>query len=164
MNKKARVLFIIHDLYQSKNIFPLGISYLASILEQNQHKVDIYCQDIFHNSNEELAEYLDNNEYDIIGIGFLSARFKETVVDLCNVIKRHKKNAWLILGGHGPSPIPEYVIRQTDADIVAIGESEETILNIVKEKINGGYNLSKVCGIAWKKDEEIVMEKIEDAD
>jgi len=155
--KKANILFIIHDLYQSKNIFPLGIGYLASTLEQKGHRVSVYCQDLFHNSNEELARYLDNNKYDIIGLGFLSARFKETIVELCDVITKHKKNAWLVLGGHGPSPIPEYIINQTDADIVSIGESEETIIDIVEQKISKACDMSKIGGIAWKNGEKVII-------
>ena len=31
--KKGRILFIIHDVYQDVNVFPLGIGYLASALK-----------------------------------------------------------------------------------------------------------------------------------
>ena len=157
MNKQARILFIIHDVYQDANVFPLGISYLASILREEGHIVEIYCQDLYHYSNEELAEHLDDNNYDIIGVGFLAARFKETIVSLCDVINKHKKKAWLILGGHGPSPISEYVLKTTDADIVTIGEAEGTIVEIVREKNNMTYNLSNINGIAYRDDNKIII-------
>ncbi len=148
--KQARILFVIHDVYQDVNVFPLGVGYLASVLRKEGYHVDIYCQDLYHYSNDELAEYLDNNDYDIIGIGFLAARFKETIIDLCYVVNNHKKKAWLILGGHGPSPIPSYVLRTTKADIVVMGESEDIIIEVVREKINKTYNLLNIRGIAYR--------------
>ncbi len=155
--KKGRVLLIVHDVYQNINVFPLGVAYIASVLKNDGHHVDTYCQDLFHYSNEDLAIYLDNNEYDVIGIGFLAARFDETIVDLCRVVNKYKKNAWLILGGHGPSPIAEYVLQKTAVDIVTIGESEKSILKIVREKMNKTCNLKGINGIAWRNNEEIFI-------
>lgn len=113
---KGRVLFIIHDVYQEDNSFPLGIAYLAAVLRKQGVKVRICCQDLFHYSNKELAKvFLKNDSYDLIGIGFLAARFRETILGLCATVNKFKKNAWLILGGHGPTPIPEYVLKKNQS-------------------------------------------------
>ena len=66
--KNGKILFIVHDVYQDDNRFPWGPAYLASILRNNGHEVQIYSQDVFHYSNEELAEFLDNNNFDMIGL------------------------------------------------------------------------------------------------
>ncbi len=152
--RHGKALFIIHDVYQEDNTFPLGPAYLAACLQKEGHEVEVYCMDVFHYSNDELAAFLDDREYDIIGVGFLAARFKETVIELCRVINEHKKNAWLELGGHGPSPIPEYVLGVTGADIVGMGECEETIVELMECKLNDG-NLSNVKGIAWRDGKEV---------
>ncbi len=157
MSKSSRILFIIHDVYQDANVFPLGIGYLASVLRNEGHIVEVYCQDLYHYSNEELAEHLDNNDYDIIGVGFLAARFKETVIELCRVINNHKKKAWLILGGHGPSPIPEYMLNITKADIIAMGEAEDAIIEVAREKVNKTQNLSDIRGIAYRDGDEVII-------
>ncbi len=147
----GRVLLIVHDVYQDDNVFPLGIGYLASVLKKEGAQVTVYSQDVFHYSNEELSKFLLENEFDLIGIGFMAARFKETILDLCKVINECKKNAYLVLGGHGPSPIPEYILDKTKADIIAIGEAEETIVELLHCKIAGGRKLSKIKGIAYKE-------------
>ena len=157
--KNGKVLFVIHDVYQDFNNFPLGIAYLASMLKVAGAHVDIYCQDLYHYSNNELACYLDRNEYDLIGVGFMAARFKETILELCRVINAHKKNAWLVLGGHGPSPIPEYMLDTTQADIVAIGEAEHTIIELLEAKINGTHDAGKITGIAWRLKNKVVVNK-----
>ena len=150
----GRVLLIVHDVYQDDNDFPLGPAYLASVLKREYIDVEVYCQDVFHYPNSHLASLLESNHFDLIGLGFLSARFKETVEPLCKVINQHKKDAWIVLGGHGPSPIPEYVLRKTRADIIAIGEADETMVDLVNCKINNG-DLANVKGIAYRDGEEV---------
>ncbi|MCX6690575.1 MAG: radical SAM protein [Methanoregula sp.] len=148
MSKIGSVLFIIHDLYQDDNHFPLGIGYLAAVLRKKDVDVEVCCQDIFHYTNEELTEVLKKRNYDLICVGFLAARFQETVLDLCKCINKHKKSAWLVLGGHGPSPIPEYVLEQTHADAIVIGEGEESLPDLLKCKLDGG-DPRKIKGIAY---------------
>ena len=150
-----KVLFIIHDVYQEDNSFPAGIAYLATILKNNGVEVSICCQDVFHYSNDGLIEmYLKKESYDLICLGFLAARFKETVKGLCEAITKNKKDAWLVLGGHGASAIPEYMLEQTKADIVAIGEAEETIVEIIDCKAAGGVGIEKIKGIAYRVGEQ----------
>jgi anaerobic magnesium-protoporphyrin IX monomethyl ester cyclase len=151
MSKNGNVLFIIHDLYQDDNHFPLGIGYLAAVLRKKDVDVEVYCQDIFHYSNEELAVVLKKGNYDLICVGFLAARFQETVLDLCKCVNKHKKSAWLVLGGHGPSPIPEYVLEQTHADAIILGEGEESLPELLKCKLEGG-DQGKIKGIAYMED------------
>lgn len=146
--KNGRVLFIIHDVYQDDNWFPMGPGYIAAVLKKADVEVSIYNQDVFHYTNDELAQYLSQNSFDIITIGFLAARFTETILDLCHVVNKYKKDAWLVLGGHGPSPIPEYVLKTTGADLVTIGEAEETFLDLVRCKKDKS-DLHSIKGIAF---------------
>jgi len=152
--KKGKVLFIVHDVYQDDNRFPFGPAYLASILRDNGHEAQIYSQDVFHYSNEELAEFLDNNDFDMIGLGFLAARYAETVRPLAKVINQHKKNAKFVLGGHGVTPIPEYILNDTKADIAALGEAENTIIPLI-EAILGRKPLDAIRGIAYRIGDQI---------
>jgi anaerobic magnesium-protoporphyrin IX monomethyl ester cyclase len=148
MSQNGRVLFIIHDLYQDDNHFPLGAGYLAAVLKKNNAYVDTFCQDVYHYTNEELINFLKKNTYDLICVGFLAARFRETILDLCQYINSTKKDAWLVLGGHGPTPIPEYVLTKTKADIIVMGEGEETLSELLKCKLDNG-DLTRIKGIAY---------------
>jgi len=128
------VLFIIHDNFQYDNQFPLNIGYLASVLEKNGYSVEVYCMDVYHYTNNDLAKKLQENKYKIIGLNFLAARFRETIVDLCKPINKYKKDAWFVIGGHCASAIPEYVLKETKCDVVVVGEGEEVILDVIKNK------------------------------
>lgn len=146
------VLFIIPDNYQDDNNFPLGVGYLSSVLHNEGANVSVYCMDVFHHSLRDIEIYLSNNHFDLIGVGFLAPRFEETIVDLCAVINKFKSDALFVLGGHGVSPIPEYILDRTKADMAAIGESEESILEIYNE-----INPSDINGIAFRKNEKIIV-------
>lgn len=153
-----QVLFIVHDYHQEDNQFPLNIGYLSSVLRQAKIDVRIYSQDIYHYNLSHLSNFLKHNKFDAIGISFLSPRFKTTILPLCKTINKFKKNAWLILGGHGPSPIPEYVLNETQADIVATGEAENVVIDIINSKTSK-YDLANVDGIAYRINDEIYINK-----
>lgn len=156
-----KILFIVHDLYQDDNYFPSGVGYMAAILTQAGHEVMIANQDIYHYSNEELCQlYLKGIQWDIIGLGFLSARFSETIIPLCREINKHKGDAWLVLGGAGASAIPEYNLQITGADVIVIGECEANILKLAEAKAEGNdisnlYNTPNVAYIEKGKFREM---------
>lgn len=150
MNKQGRVLFIVHDVHQEDNQFPLGIAYLAAALRQHGAEVTVCCQDVYHFSNAEVVEkYLTHQEYDLIGIGFLAARFRETVQGLIETVAANKKNARIILGGHGPSALPDYFLRNSGADLVAVGEAEETVVEVLTAILHRD-NFAGIKGIVYK--------------
>lgn len=119
-----KVLFIVHDLYQEDNHFPVGIAYLASVARINNYVVRVLCCDVYHHSNDYVCDYIVRYEPDIIGIGFLAARFNETVLPLCQAINQVKGKGKLILGGHGATGSPAYIKKVSGADEVVIGEGE----------------------------------------
>jgi len=144
-------LFVIEDFYQEDNHFPFWAGYLASVLKNHGVGVQVYCMDVYHYTNQELADYLDCCDFDLILVSCVASRFVETTVPLCKVINEHKKNAWLVLGGYGVSPIPRYALEVTGADIIVMGEAEETILDVITSKLfNGVPYLFGMKGIAFR--------------
>ena len=80
-------------------------------MRDNGFKVVVANQDLYHWSNKELVDkWVKNKEYSAIGMGFLSARFVETVLPLCHEINKERKNIPLILGGPGATATPEYIL------------------------------------------------------
>ena len=142
----GKVLFIIHDLYQDDIHLPLGPAYLAAVLRQAGAEVEIYDMQAYHYTNQQLAEHLDNNEYQMICVGFLAARYVNTIHPLLKVIGDHKKSSLLIVGGHGPSPIPSFILEDNPAvDVICIGEAEGTIVDLYHN-----LSLNIIPGIAYR--------------
>jgi len=154
--RKGKALFVIHDNCQDDNVFPLGSGYLAAMLKRHGSEVCVFCMDVFHYSNEQLIAFLLDYEFDLIGLGFMAPRFKRGVEELCKVINAHKKNAWFVIGGHGPTPIPEFALKATGADVAIIGEGEETIVELLQCKLSGPGRISTVKGIAYRNGDQII--------
>ncbi|MDA3781231.1 MAG: radical SAM protein [Bacteroidales bacterium] len=154
--KKGKALFVIHDVYQDFNAFPLGPAYLAAELQKEGHDVEIYNQDVFHQTNEELGEYLENNDFDMINLGFLSARYAETIRPLAETINQHKKGAKFVIGGHGTTAIPEYTLKDINADVAILGEAEQAISPLL-EKIVSNEDYSKIPGVAINNNGNITL-------
>jgi radical SAM superfamily enzyme YgiQ (UPF0313 family) len=55
-----------------------------------------------------------------------------------------------VLGGYGPSPIPDYILKETGADVIAIGEGEETMIEIMMARRNMGISLADIKSIAYR--------------
>ena len=158
LNIGGRVLFVVADNYQNDNVFPLGPGYLAACLRMANVDVETYCMDALHQSLDELELYLKDNKYDLVCLGFMAPRFKRGVQATCRVIKQFKNSdAWFVLGGYGPSPIPDYMLKETGADIVAIGEGEETILEIMMARRGKGISLKEIQSIAYLDGDKTII-------
>jgi radical SAM superfamily enzyme YgiQ (UPF0313 family) len=151
---KGRVLLLIHNLHQPDTFFNIAAGYITAILKQYGAEVSILDMAINDLNEEDLIDYLKDNNFDIIAMGFLSARYSETVKPLCKVINQYKGDAILCLGGHGASAIPRFNLEDTGADLIFIGESEESFPEVLNCKINGG-NYADVKGIAYRDGNEI---------
>lgn len=106
--------------------------------------------DVFHYTSTNLREKINSSCYDIVLMGFMVPRFKKTVREVCRVIKDSiDKNCWFVLGGYGPSAIPEYIIEETGADIICIGEADLTIIDLVKCK-KKEITIDTISGIIYR--------------
>jgi radical SAM superfamily enzyme YgiQ (UPF0313 family) len=146
-----RMLFIQHDWFEAGNSPPLGMMYIAQFLRSSGIEVDFFNQDIFHNSNEELRDFIVNGKYNCVGASFSAARlnrmwdFYANVREACDEI-----DALFIMGGHGPSAIPEYTIDRLGADAVVVGEGELTTLELMQVLSTGSRDFTGVKGLVWK--------------
>ena len=145
------VLLIVYDNESHISEFPLGIAYLAAVLEKAGHDVKIYSNDVYHYNSQHLTNYLNNNNFDFVGLSSIAGYFqykkvKEISKAVNNSINRH--NFIYVLGGHMFTPEPEYFLTLTGANCVVCGEGEETII----ELLNSKGNWKNVDGLAYKYD------------
>jgi radical SAM superfamily enzyme YgiQ (UPF0313 family) len=152
-----RVLLIVYDNDSYISVFPLGIAYIASVCRKAGHEVEIYNQDVYHWPESHLIDHLNNNQYDVVGIGVIGGYYQyRKLLKISEAINRSKKRPFYIIGGHGPSPEPGHFLKKTKADAVVIGEGEETIIELL-EVIEKKGDLSSVCGVAFMKDEKCIQ-------
>lgn len=163
-----RVLLVIYDNDSYIHWFPQGLAYIAAVLVKAGHDVSTYNQDKEHYPDEHLTAYLDKNKFDIVGVSIVAGYFQyRKLLKISAAINASRQRPYYIIGGHGPSPEPEYFLRKTQADAIVIGEGEITIVELL-DAISRNRKLNTVKGIAFRENDKIIIndrrELIEDID
>lgn len=126
-----QILFIVYCNGSHLPIFPQNIAYLVSACKAAGHKADVYLQDIHHFPDSHITQFLDESEYDVVGLGFVAGYYQyRKAIDIAQAVNGSKRRGdfTFVLGGHGPSAAPYYFREKLKADIVIVGEGEEVIL------------------------------------
>lgn len=137
--------------FYTTHSFPLGMGYIAAVLEQENHNIFILDLNI-HSDN--LEEVLDKNKIDITGIYAKTVHIK-SVWKLCERIKKHNPKIRTVLGGPHPSVLPEESLNFSTVDIVIRKEDEysfkELCINLSQNKV-----LKDIKGISYKSNGKII--------
>lgn len=145
-----RVMLITPNDFYRKKLFGLGPAYIARSLRRCGVEVTTMSCEIYSYDDIEIAKMLIQSGITIFGISALYPMFRE-VERICNIIRAVVPSATIILGGGLPSPIPEFALRKTGADIATIGEAELTIPALMSA-LAGQGSLDDVRGIAFIRD------------
>ena len=122
---------------------PLGLGYLASFLQKHSIQVDLV--DCTFLREKEALERVRRYKPDVIGI-YSMYSMKDKSLEMARLLRQDCK--LLVTGGPLPTTDPCDFLNYFD--IVAIGEGEETMLEIVNHEEDHS-DLSRVKGIAYKK-------------
>lgn len=135
---------------------PLGILYLASVLEQEGIEVSVLDQPAMGYSMNETVKWIENKDPDVIGISALASSGHIAGL-LSRKIKEKNPDIVTLIGNHYATFYPERILRTyLSIDIVVRGEAEETIVDLVKH-LTSGDDLTQVNGIAFRKEGKIVL-------
>ncbi|CAA6605008.1 Radical SAM domain protein [Rhodospirillaceae bacterium LM-1] len=146
-----RILLVAYDNGSYSNLFPMGLGALAAALEPAGHEVVIYSQDIHHWPEEHLTAYLDENEFDVVGVSVIAGYYQfAKLLKISEAINRSRRRPIYILGGYGPTPEPEYFLKKTQADFIVLGEGEVTAVELL-ERLSDKRDITDVQGIAWRE-------------
>ena len=144
-----KILFIAYDNDSYIHYFPLGAGYIASAVRNAGHEVKVYSQDQFHYPESHLVEYLTNDHFDVVALGVIGGYYQyQKLLKISEAINQIPNRPFYVLGGHGPSPEPEYFLRKTNADVIVIGEGEITTVDLL-DAVENKKSLSSVKGIAY---------------
>lgn len=152
-----RVLLVVLDYDSYVHYFPMGLSYIAAVLKKEGHEVEIYNQNLHHYPETHLTVYLDNNRFDVVGLGFIAGYYEyRKAVRISKAINESKNRPFFLIGGHGPTPEPEFFLRKTGADVVVMGEGEETVVELLNAR-RDNFPFTQIKGIAFREKGEYVV-------
>ncbi len=152
-----RILLVVYDNDSYIHWFPQGLAYIAAVLKKEGYDVEIYNQDKFHYPDEYLTEYLNKNKFDVIGVSIIAGYYQyKKLMKISDAINKSSNRPLYIIGGHGPSPEPNYFLNKTQADAVVIGEGEETIVELMNALANK-TSFDGIKGIAFRNGERVTV-------
>ena len=153
-----KILLVNYDNDSFTCWFPQGLAAVSAVMLQEGYSVEVWDQDINHYPDEQLKYFLDNNHFDVVGISLIAGYWQyKKLVSLSKQINLSKNRPGMfIIGGYGPTPEPEYFLKKTQADVVVMGEGEDTTRDLLSTYSSGG-SLSGVKGIAFREEESVTI-------
>lgn len=91
-----------------------------------------------------------------MGLGFIAGYYQyRKAIAISQAINKSKRRPFYVIGGHGPTPEPEFFMRKTGCDVIVMGEGEDTITELLNSGLTGRF--SDIKGIAWNDNGRCVV-------
>lgn len=130
---------------------PLGVAWLAAVLERDGHAVKILDAHAEGFTLERIAPWMrEHGPFDLVGITATTPLIANAL-EIARALKAEFPSVPIILGGVHPTVLPEEVLAEPSVDVVVRGEGERTLCELAAEK-----PLEEVDGISYRRDGEIV--------
>jgi len=156
----AKIIFINPNTQYARGVnksvvtTPLGLAYLAAVLEKNQHETQIIDANILCIGPEKITDSF-NFKPDLIGISANIISYRGAV-ECAKHIKTSYPGTPIVFGGPHSSSVPECILKNNPSiDAIVIGEGENTLLEIT-DSIRNGLVFSGIKGVAWREKGQIV--------
>lgn len=158
---------ILHASEKPYAVPPLGLAYLAGVLEKKFDVKILDCmvegisrkiyvsKDIFRwgVDYEELAFRISRWEPDIVGIGCMFSSQEDVIYDVAAIYKKHAqirdRNIIVVVGGAHASSVPWNIMKNKNIDFVVVGEGEIPFFKLC-ETLQESVNISGIEGIAYR--------------
>ena len=128
--------------------FPIGLSYISSVLKKANHSVKCININHFAGSIKSIMnKTLRSEKFDIVCTTLVGSTYF-SVEKIIKTVLRYNNKIKIILGGPQVTPEPEIILKALKAHICVLGEGEVTILELI-EAIENNKELDNVKGIAY---------------
>ena len=95
-----RILLVVYDNDSHIHWFPQGLAYVAAILLEKGHDVEIYSQDMYHYPEEHLTDKLNKEKFDVIGVSVIGGYYQyRKLLKISAAINKAKTRPFFIIGG-----------------------------------------------------------------
>ena len=136
---------------------PLGIAYLAAVLENEGYGVNVIDCQVLKPTRRELESELIKYQPDVIGVTTSTLTY-EPAVQIIKMAKEALPNSAALLGGPHVTVMDKETLDEVpEVDVVVRSEGEQTILELVgavsKSQMKG---LNEIAGITFRKDGKVV--------
>ena len=175
--KKAKVLLIQPPQLLLKNTIkrcvpPLGMAYIAAVLERDNFDVKILDAYVEGYNNEkpsgefilvgldwqEISGIVKNFDPQFVGISGMFDTQDQSVLNTCKIVKNVNPNIKIFIGGSHPTYRTEEVLQLEDIDFVILHEAEYTARDLLNRLINND-DISDIAGLGYKQNGQIKINR-----
>ena len=136
-------------------VMPLGLAYLAAMLERRKISVKIIDAWAEQYSFEDLARMVSKQVFDVAGITMMSPCYGAAMRTV-DIVKQYS-NAKIVVGGPHPTALPQECLADNPhIDFIVIGEGENTLTDLVQALRNGCKEYRHIKGLAFRHEGRIV--------
>lgn len=136
---------IVENLFY--NSPPLGLCYLAAVLEKEKHEVKIIDAAVEGLSIESIIKRITNFYPEAIGFTTLTVSIY-SCYELAKEVRKRFPEIKIVIGGPHITSNPDDLLLYPEVDMAVLGEGEVTFKELV-ETIGKRENIDKVKGLAY---------------
>jgi anaerobic magnesium-protoporphyrin IX monomethyl ester cyclase len=126
-----------------KEFPPFGVLYLAAVAEQAGHEVAVF-------KATAAEQALDLRGFDAVGFSVPSSA-TYGLMARTRAVSRYDNDPLIMVGGVHPNFYPESTLRDFDADVVCVGEGEDTFVDLLA-RTRRRRRFDDVAGVCYWRD------------
>ena len=134
---------------------PLGIGYIASVLEQEGFQVKITDCPSLNLNHADLRKIFEAEKPDIIGFTITTISVSSAIIASQNA-KAVSPHSLIVIGGPHPTSLPEETMHNGPFDVVVLGEGEYSFLEIAQRVRSASKDFSGISGLMYRKNGELI--------
>ncbi len=148
---------------------PLGLAFVAGALEHAGHRVHVldavtaaptthtrYFRGYLVGLRvDDLVDRIPDDAK-LVGITALFTHEWPSIVKLVEAIKARRPELTVLLGGEHVTSMPEFCLLTSQADVLVLGEGEETVCELV-DALDRGVPLAEMLGVAYRDGDDVVV-------
>lgn len=151
---------------QKSLVLPMGLCYLAAVLEQDGVEVAIldcfeqgYTTEVASGENnvrcgltdEQIEQRIRDFSPDFVGVSILFSLAAKNAYRVCEIAKKVSPDIRVVVGGHHPSFLADRMLREHECmDYVVLGEGEYTLRDLVRKHVRNDADLSDIDGLVYR--------------
>mgnify|MGYP001559631914 CR=1 FL=1 len=148
-------VILVNPRVTDVSTMPLGILYIAAVLEKEGHTVLAY-DPLVNITNDKVVNKILSDSPAVVGLSISTAQFARGL-DLAKKIKAINPKIKIVVGGVHISALPLDVMEYDCFDFAIFGEGEITMKELCRAIENGGNDFSKIAGLVYRKDGRIMQ-------
>ena len=158
--EKTRIVLInspiLKGVFHHPLLIPLGLAYLAAVMEKDGHEVKVIDCPACKLDHENLKTELSRFDPTLIGITSTTPTTPSALLS-ARAAKEECPNAKVVMGGPHATFMDKEILSEVEAvDIVVRGEGEQTLLELA-QKSEDPNAFKDIKGVTFRKDGKIIQ-------